>query len=465
MKCVFIVFQFIMLSAINIFAQSDSVFNLSLKQAQEYAIENNRTVKSSEIDFQIAKKKVWETTAIGLPQFTVDANYQHIFDVPKFSFPVSGFTQDELSFPSGRPAGFEQFESIGGIYQYVYQDPNGFPVAEQDNATFDFTLSQLIFSGEYLVGLQASKVYKELSSKTLVKTENDTRETVANSYYTVLVLEKSLQITRETYDVIAKSKFEMAEMYKEGFVSETDADRLTILESQLRNAVNTLEGQATVSKKLLMMQLGIDFSNNLTLTDSIQGLLVETDLKVINNLNFDVNSNVNYQLALTATALSGLSLKRERSKFLPSVAGFYRHQELAKEPALNFQPKDVVGVTVNFPIFTSGQRLSVVSQSRLEFEKSKLAQKDAEQGLIIQYETAKNDYITAYENYLTSENNFNLAKKIFDRSVLSFREGVLPSLDLTTIQREYLTTESEYISSIVTLLNAKAKLDNLLNQN
>ncbi|MBN2213380.1 MAG: TolC family protein [Bacteroidales bacterium] len=452
------------LNLASLYGQADTFCTLSLKEAQEYALQHNRSIRISELDLEIARKKIRETIATGLPRFSADINYQHILKVPVFSFPITGFTQNPLT---DVPEGFEQFqdpELTGGLNQYIYNQP-GFPVAEKDNATYDFTLSQLVFSGEYIVGLQASRVFKELSEQALTKTENDIRESVSNSYNAVLVLARSLEITRESYLVVSKAQYEMDQLYRQGFASETDADRLVILKNQLENAINTLEGQERISKKILLMQLGLDISINCILTDSIPGLLYDTDLKLLTSAVFNADRNINYQLATTATKLEKLNLKRQKSKFFPTVSAFYRHQELAREPVLNFQPKDVLGVAVSFPIFNSGQRLSLVSQARIEYEKSKLAQTDAEQGLLIRFETAKNDYVTAYENYITSENNFNLSRKIFNKSIVSFQEGVTSSLELTSDQREFLTAESDYINSIMKLLTAKAELDNLLSQN
>jgi outer membrane protein len=445
----------------NLYAQTDSVISLSLKEAQEHALENNRTLRSSQIDLEIAKKKIWETTAIGLPQFSVTGSYQHIFKVPEFGIPLTGYTQNPLVLDDA-VEGFDQFQSVGGLNQYYYEGDK-IPLGAKDNATFDFTLSQLIFSGEYIVGLQASRVYREFSEQQLAKTENDVRESVANSYYLVLVLSRNLEILDESLEVVSKTRHEMTEMFRQGFVQETDADQLTIIYSQLENTVFTLKGQLEVSKKLFKMQLGMDFEEQLDLTDSIEGLLLETNFELLDTTRFNVVNNVNYQMVSTAADLSELSLRREKSKFLPTFAAFYQHEEQTNPAQFNFMPPDIVGVRMNFNIFSSGQRLSTISQSQLAFEKAKLAEKDAEQGLSMQFETAKNNYITALKSYETNLENFKLAKKIFDRSVISFREGMATSLELTQNQRQYLTTESDYLNGIVKLLSAKAQLDNLLN--
>ena len=47
-------------------------------------------------------------------------------------------------------------------------------------------------------------------------------------------------------------------------------------------------------------------------------------------------------------------LKREQSKLLPTISGFYRHEEQTNQPAFNFAVKDIAGVTLSLPIFTSG---------------------------------------------------------------------------------------------------------------
>ena len=55
--------------------------------------------------------------------------------------------------------------------------------------------------------------------------------------------------------------------------------------------------------------------------------------------------------------ISSLMLKREQSKYFPTISGFYRHQEQTNAPAFNFAVKDVLGVSLNLPILTSGQRI------------------------------------------------------------------------------------------------------------
>jgi len=159
------------------------------------------------------------------------------------------------------------------------------------------------------------------------------------------------------------------------------------------------------------------------------------------------------------------NLRRAKSMFLPSLAGFYQHQEMTNTPAFNFQPKDVMGLTMSLPILTSGQRLSKVSQGKLNLEKANLSKDMVEQSIILEYETARNAYQTAYLNYTNNKESLTLSEKIYNKSIIKFKEGVMSSLELTQSQSQYLTAESNYYNSIISLLQAKAKMERILATN
>jgi outer membrane protein len=156
---------------------------LSLIDAQNYALKNSRAVKNARIDLLSADKRIWETIAMGLPQLGLSANYQHQFVIPELSF---GQYLDPYALPSGYITNTDVINA--------YKPGASVPLGVPNNTTFDFTLSQLIFSGEYIVGLQATKVFKEISVNSLAKTEATTRETIAGTYYLYLVLGESLRV-------------------------------------------------------------------------------------------------------------------------------------------------------------------------------------------------------------------------------------------------------------------------------
>jgi outer membrane protein TolC len=440
--------------------EKQDTLRLSVLDAQNYALVYNRSVQASKIDIEIAKKVVMETTSIGLPQFAVTANYQHIFKVPELSFPVSGFTQEKLE--SSLP-GLQQFD-VAGMNQYLYVGP-GIPLGTKDNTTFNFTLSQLIFSGEYIVGLQAARIFKEVSEKAYIKSELTTKESVASSYYLVLVAKENLRVLKQSIELMDKTYSEIEQMNIQGFVENTDVDQLKINKSNLQNLIQSLQGQYDVAQKLLKFQLGLDFSLPLELTENIDGIVNQSNLQYLFPGEFAVDNSIDYKIMENQVELQSANLRRAQSAYLPSVAGFYQHQEMTNTPAFNFQPKDVVGVTIKLPILTSGQRMSKVSQGKLNLAKADLNKDMVAQSLIMEYETARNAYQTAYLNYTNNKESLALSEKIYNKNVIKFKEGVASSLELTQSQSQYLTSESNFYNSIISLLQAKAKMDRILATN
>ena len=446
---------FSLVSTCYIYGQNNNqIVRLSISEAQSYALRNNRTVRSSEIDIDLANKKIWENLALGLPQVNVDANYLHQFVVPEISI---GPYLDVDALPEG-PVTKQDIRN-------AYKDSSPIPLGVRDNTTIDFTLSQLIFNGQYFVGLQATKVVKELSEKTLVRTEDQTKESVAGTYYLILVLQENIKLLKESHKSLDQMYNEMVKMNQQGLNEVTDVDQVNINRSNIETLITSMESQRDISFKLLKYQLGMEFNTQIELTDSLGGIIEQGNLRYLSSPEFNVQNSVDYQLVGIQEKLSEAMLKLEKSKVLPTLSAFYRHQEQTNQPTFNFAVKDVVGANLNFPVFSSGMRSARISQARFDLDKLRLNKQDTEQGLIMEFETARNSYQTAYRNFTVNHESMDLSRKVFDRTVIKYREGVSSSFDLAQSQNQFLAAETNYYNSVLSLLNAKAKLDRILKVN
>lgn len=425
------------------------ILKLSISEAQAFALQNNRTIQSSKIDILSADKKVWENLATGLPQISVAANYLHQFVVPELPL---GFNLESL--PEGVITKQNLIDAANNAPKL--------PLGVHDNTVIDFTLSQLIFSGEYLVGLQATKVVKEMTEKSLEKTESTTKESVAGTYHLILVLGENEKVLSQSLQSVDQTYNELVKMNEQGLNEETDVDQVKISKSNIQTLITSIESQKQISIKLLKYQLGLGFDQNIELTDSLPGIIQQGNMQYLTSSVFDVNNSIDYELVTYQDKISALMLKREKSKYLPTISAFYRHEEQTNMPAFNFAVKDVIGANLTLPIFTSGMRNARVSQAKFDLQKSQLAKADAEQGLTMEFETARSTYQTAFSNFNTNKESMDLSKKVYDKTVIKYKEGVSSSFELTQNQNQYLTAESNYYNSILSLLNAKAKLDRIL---
>jgi len=430
----------------------DTQTRFSLEEAISYALQNNTSVKQAEIDLRISKKKIWETTAIGLPQISVKGSYRHQFSVPEMDFAIPYLQNAPLT---GELTTENVNKRIDSLKMGYFS--NKIKLGSADNITVDFTVSQLVFSGEYIVGLQASKTFYEMSEQAYTKAQRDVREQITNAYYFALVATENVDILSTSYANTTKLVEEMTAMNKAGFIDETDVDQLRIAELNLKNALSNIERQSELALKLLKFQMGIKIDNPIELSDSIQRFINTTDFNLI-SANASASSNIDYQMIETQEKVMHLSLMREQSKYLPSVFAFYQHQEQVNAPDLNFMPPDVIGVSVDFPIFTSGSRMAKVSQAKMNLHKTYLAKTQVEEAINLDIAQSRIALQSAIDKFETEKQNIELSKKIYDRTVIKYREGLSSSFELTQNQNQFLTSQSNYFRAMADLLTAQTKL-------
>jgi outer membrane protein TolC len=230
-----------------------------------------------------------------------------------------------------------------------------------------------------------------------------------------------------------------------------------------------LKRQEELATYMLKFQLGLLPEDSLVLKTTLSEIISKTNLSILQD-EFNLNKNPTYQLMNTQVAISNLGYKQQISKTLPSLVGVYSYSEKSMKDSLNFFkdgtewfPTSLVGLTLKVPIFSSGQRLATIQQSRIDYEISQNNKQMLEQTLNIQYIQAKNDYMNAYENLLNQEQSMKLSEKVYNETQIKFKQGSSSSFDLTQAQNQYLQSEATYYQALIQLLNAKTSLEKLLN--
>lgn len=419
----------------------------SLEQAIEYAYKNSYNIQSAQLDINIAKKKVRETTATGFPQISSSLKYTNFIDLATQLIPAEFFGGD------------------AGTFQEIQ-------FGTKNNVNFDITASQLVFSGEYIVGLQASKAYLNLSKYQLAKSKIELKEQVANAYYIVLIALENKNILDSTLRNINKILFETQEIFKEGFVEDTDVDQLKINVSDLETNIANLNHQIDVSYKFLNFLMGMNLEQNIVLTDNLQTLLEKTDSGILLKSNFDFSSNIDYHILLNQKNIAQLSYKREKSAYLPTISAFLSRQENAMRNKFNFFESDekwfpttLGGVQISIPIFNSGVKHFKVQQAKLQLKKLNIAEIQLSESLKLEIQKSRINFNNAFLTHKNKKDNLKLAEKIYHKTTIKYKEGISSSLDLTQSYNQYLNSESQYISSILNLLKTRTALEKILTKN
>ena len=441
---------------------------LSLDEAIKKALKNNTNIINSKLDLKIAQKKIWETTAMGLPHIDAKAAYQHLFVVPTINFPGTQLSSNHVPIDPTTGIGTISSLQLASGENIYLNNVAGNPIelGIKDNVTADITVSQLIFSGAYIVGLQATKVYYNLAKQNDEKTRLDVVETVVNTYHMLQLAEESRNILVQNLENIDKTLGEIKEMNKQGFVEATDVDQLEVTANNVRNIMNQIDTNLDLGYRLLKIQVGMSDSTTVNLTDKTESgdSLTSSSAQLISE-HFNIDSNVDYQLIKSSVSASKLDLELSQSKFLPTISGFYNHNEQLKKSSFNFAPRDLVGINLSLPIFSSGERLAAVSQKRMLVEKAQNTREFVSKSILMQGSQYQNDVKLKLEKYLNQKKSKELSDVIYQRTLEKYKQGMASSMDLMNSQNQYLTNMTSYFQCIYDLQIAKSKLEKLFNIN
>lgn len=427
-------------------AMGQQVMEFSLDQAIDYAMENNYAIRNSRTDIDISRRQVSSVTAIGLPQINATVDYSNFLELPTSLIPGEFFGEEPGTFI---PIQF----------------------GTEHNITAEASLSQLIFSGSYIIGLQAARSVVEVSKIQLEKEQHDLRETISISYSNALVVNESFEIIDSLLYTLRKMLFEVEETYKSGFIEETDVDQISLLVSDLEATRLQVSQQVEVVMNYLKYYLGLPFNQEIRLTDELEDLLTDVDDAGLMTERFDYTRHVDYRLVQGQETLKTFNLKNKKAQNLPTLMGFLSVTENAQRNSFNFLKADedwyftsMFGINLSIPILSSGQRHHEIEKARLELQQLQVMNQQVREGLQLQYVTVLADYRSSMEVYLNKKNNVEIADKIYRKTILKYTEGVATSMDLLQSYNQLLDAESTYLTSIMDLLTAKTKLEKVLSK-
>jgi len=438
------------------FSQNQT-YQLSLQQSIDYALEHNKTLLNAKDEITSSEYKIKEARAQGLPQIEGALNYNTYFNYemniefggssepPTLNYNVLDFGDLEiLKLLNNMSAGSSQ------------------AIIMNDQFSGNVQLSQLIFSGQYLAGVQTAKIAGKLSKQNLTLTELDIKENVTNSYYTILITEQTLNIINGNIDNMNEILTHTSNLYNAGVAEETDVDQIKVLVNQLKNSQKSLERIVQLNYNLLKFQLGVAPETDIELSDKLE-TITESIIITISS-DFEIASNINYQMMESQIEIKEKQVDMQNWAYAPTVAGFYSYTEKFKTTGFDMNPNHLAGLSINVPIFSSGVRKAKVSQAKIELEIAKRNKEMLKEQLEIQHKQLVFNFYNAAENYNNQKENTTVAKRVLKSIENKYKQGVVSSLDLVQANNNYLSAENNYLSAVLTLLQAQTALNKLYNK-
>ncbi len=452
----------------------DEPLNFSLEEAVNYGLENNRTLQNARTSVNVQQEGVNEALSGILPQVDAKLDYMTYFGY-ELDFAVggssSGYTQEQILDAYNQTISNPQFSnwSANDLNNYfasqVFASNLAGPTSIKmtDQLMGNLQVGQLIFNGQFFIGLQTAKLAKHLAEQNVVNVELDVKENITNSYYLVLISEETVKIIEQNVTNLQKILERTKGMAKAGVAEQTDVDQLQMQLTMLENTRRSMDRTIQLNYNLLRFQLGTAPNANIQLSQSLSDFLENNPELMNTNIAFVLENNIGYQLAASQTEMADKMVSMEKWSYGPTVTGFYSYNAKILTSGFDMNPNHAAGATISLPVFAGGERRAKVNKAQLELEKAQNDQQMMVDQLSLQEKQLRFELQNALENYLSQKENVQVAKRVYDSMDRKFTHGMATSLDLTNANNNYLQAESNFLQSQLTLLQAQMNLKKLAN--
>ena len=262
----------------------DTTLVLSVKDAEQYALEHNKELQNASLEVRKAEAVKWQTLGTMLPQVKAGFDYQNM-------------------------CGYEMEMRMG---------PAGITIPMNPYGTLSVTAS-VALTGAQIVGTMMGDLSKEMAVISLKQTEQSTRKNVHSVYLSILVMEKTLALLDSSLNNLESLQKTAQNAVNAGASEQVDADQIAIQVNSMKNNINSTKRSTELLYNSLILQLGAKPGTKLKLTGTLDNILDMEHTKSLMNEEFDINRNYNYPLLEKSEELSQKQVLMAWMNYLPTI--------------------------------------------------------------------------------------------------------------------------------------------------
>ena len=407
-------------------AQSQDTLSLSLKEAQEYAIRQNRTLKNAELAVQEAYAARWQTIAAMLPQVDGSYAYSNYFG---YSATMGTFT---INMPNQGALGVTA--SVG-------------------------------INGQGVVGALMNNVAIDMQKISLEKSESELRGSVMSSYVSVQALQSISALLDSSLTNIQELESMTQQAVNAGAVEQTSADQIRVRVNTLKNSINAQKRNIELATNSLKVLLDVPVETELVLTEELDAVLSPERVLTLLGENFAIENNLDYQLLQKNVELAKKNVAMAGWAYGPTVslAYNYTNQQYDGEGGMRMTPPNVMQVSVRMPLWSSGKRAAGVVEKKIALEEAKNTLSETTDNLEIAYRQLCYNLTNAYETFVNEKDNIDVAQRVFASATNKYKYGASSNMELTNASNDLINAQSSYVQAILNLVNAQVELEKFLN--
>ena len=406
------------------------VLSVSLSEAQDYAVKQNRSLKNASMAVQEAYAQRWQTIASMLPQ--VDGSYSY---------------SDYLGYSATMSTAMGSFN------------------INMPNVGALGVTASVGISGQAIVGVLLNNIAVDMKKIALEQSESQLRGNVMSAYVSLLALQSISDLLDSSLVNIQELEQITQHAVSAGAAEQTSADQIRVRVNNLKHSINAQKRNIELATNSLKVLLDVPVETELVLTEQMDDLLSPDRVVTLLGQHFAIDNNLNYQLLVKQVDLAKKNVHMAGWAYGPTLglAYNYTNQQYYGEGGMRMTPPNVIQLSVRMPLWSSGKRAAGVVEKKIALEEAKNNLSETTDNLEIQYHQLCFNLTNAYETYLNEKENIDVAQRVFASATNKYKYGASSNMELTNASNDLINAQSSYVQSIVTLVNAQVELEKFLN--
>lgn len=324
-------------------------------------------------------------------------------------------------------------------------------------------LTQPIYMGGKIRAYNKITQYAEKASGTMYdKTLQDIIVDVDEAYWNLVALHSKKKLAEGYKALVDKLESDVEQLVKEGMATKADLLSVKVKVNEAGVSLIQVNNGIELSRMNLCRICGLDMNEPIEMEDDIT-----EDARIIGEaasgeLTFATADNLVLQAERNRKELQALELQNKiynekiklaRSEYMPKVAlmGGY----IASNPSVfnSFERKMnglwSVGVTVNVPILTWGDRFYKVKAARAEASMFRYETDETREKIELQVNQCRQKLQESLERYQTTVRSVDEAEENLRYADHGMKEGVVSLSNVMEAQTAWLKAKSEWVNAQV----------------
>lgn len=435
---------------------------LTPEQCREMARENNKALRMASAEQQAAYWQRKSAFTNYLPHISASGGYMYtskpislLNDEQKASLPHMGDAaaqaiQQAIQLPIGNLVK-EPLNAVGqGLVDALNTDT-------RNAGAIAVMLTQPIYMGGKIRAYNNIARLAEQAAADKYDLElQDVMVQVDETYWQIVALTSKRDLAESYLKLVSDLEKDVDAMIEAGVATKADGLSVKVKVNQANVALIQVNNGLSLLKMLMCQLIGLDVNTPITLADENRLDALSSDMAEYDADSESWRTDRPELRALGAAA----AVDRERIKLawaenLPTVAltGGY----IMTNPSLfnGFEKKFTglwnVGVVVNIPIVTWGDRIYKVKQARAQSQVAQFRLEEATEKIELQISQSRRALEEARQRLAASESASAVADENLRIATLGMSEGVIPVINVNEAQTAWLSARSELIAAKIDL--------------